>query len=456
MNLEEKFKTTIRQYHMLKPGGRVLAAVSGGADSVCLLALFDRARQELGLEIRAVHINHGLRGAEADGDEEAVRRLCGRLKAPLKVYREDVAAEAERKGISQEEAGRLIRYARFEETAREWEEEAGGPVAVAVAHHKGDQAETILHNLIRGSGLRGLGGMEPVRGRIIRPLLEIERGEIIKWLLKEGLAWRQDSSNDSDLYTRNRIRRRLLPLIEEEISPGGADSIIRMGLLARQADGYLREQAASWLAEHKRDCPGGSFLADEDFNALAPVLKSYCLLRLIREAAGEERDVSFIHVEQALGLFKKQVGKEAALPRGVRAVRRYGGVFIGRPPQKEKPPIFKVEMQVFPYKKGAEIPKNQYTKWFDYDKIKGTPVLRGRQEGDFITLPGGKRKTLKRFMIDEKIPAQERKDILLLADGSHIMWIIGRRISEYYKIGPDTRQVLAVRLRREEENQSVF
>lgn len=449
---------------MLRTGGRVVAAVSGGADSVCLLALLCGLRQERKIQVRALHVHHGLRGPEADRDAAFVRELCGRLNVPVQVRYVDVRAYAAENRLSEEEAGRTLRYRELEKCATEWEMEVGlgmdepeaplSPVRIGVAHHGDDQAETILHNLCRGSGLRGLGGMQPVRDRIIRPLLAVSRSEILEWLSAQGLSYCEDSTNRSDCYTRNRIRQQLIPMLREQVNPGAVDSILRMGRLASQADSYLASQAGAWVSEHVKTEDGRYVIPDGEFLSLPEILKTYSVFQIMESVGGCARDLTAGHVDQVLRLFHMAVGHSQDLPYGIRAVREYGSVVLFRGQnqnqdqnhahaqgQPENPQV-RVDFACFSYKKGTEIPKNQYTKWFDCGKIKGMPVVRSRQTGDYITLADGRKKTVRRFMIDEKIPREQRDSVPLLADGSHVMWIIGYRISEYYKIGPDTVRVL--------------
>ena len=462
--VRQRFIKAIDEFHMLRTGGRVVAAVSGGADSVCLLALLCGLRQERKIQVRALHVHHGLRGPEADRDAAFVRELCGRLNVPVQVRYVDVRAYAAENRLSEEEAGRTLRYRELEKCATEWEMEVGlgmdepeaplSPVRIGVAHHGDGQAETILHNLCRGSGLRGLGGMQPVRDRIIRPLLAVSRSEILEWLSAQGLSYCEDSTNRSDCYTRNRIRQQLIPMLREQVNPGAVDSILRMGRLASQADSYLASQAGAWVSEHVKTEDGRYVIPDGEFLSLPEILKTYSVFQIMESVGGCARDLTAGHVDQVLRLFHMAVGHSQDLPYGIRAVREYGSVVLFRGQnqnqdqnhahaqgQPENPQV-RVDFACFSYKKGTEIPKNQYTKWFDCGKIKGMPVVRSRQTGDYITLADGRKKTVRRFMIDEKIPREQRDSVPLLADGSHVMWIIGYRISEYYKIGPDTVRVL--------------
>lgn len=481
---EQRVRRTIEEYHMLDPGDRVIAAVSGGADSVCLLTLLCGMKMDWDLKLMAVHVHHGLRGQEADRDADFVRALCEELEVTCHIIKVDVRKYASENGMSEEEAGRYLRYEALEREARWWEDSdgcggedrdcdggrqrrdgegrdcdsgrqrCGGEtgdcrnkrVKIAVAHHSDDQAETILHNLFRGSGLGGLKGISYVRGRIIRPLLDIGRRDIVEWLEENGCAWVQDSTNSSGHYTRNRIRSNLLPLIEAEVNQGAAGNILRMGKLASQADEYLRAQGECWIKGHVvRDGPEHFLIPCDLLQAEPEIIRSYVVMELLKRLAGSAKDLGLIHVQQVLALAGRPVGKEVDLPYSLMARREYREISVGRSILQEKDRevcLPQVRMCVFPYKKGSQFPKNMYTKWFDCDRIEGTPVVRTRRPGDYITLADGSHKALKRFMIDEKIPRQLRDQVPLLTDGSHVMWIIGYRISEFYKIGPDTTKVL--------------
>lgn len=472
--LTYRVRETIEEHHMLETGDRVIAALSGGADSVCLLSILTRLRESLGIRLRAVHIHHGLRGDEADRDGRFAAQICRELSVPFSLIKADVKGLAAREGLSQEEAGRILRYECFHEQGKKWENEASegteepgkrAAVKIAVAHHSNDQAETILHNLFRGSGLGGLKGIPYVRGNVIRPLLDVSREDIVAYLMERGLSWVEDSTNHTDHYTRNRIRLEILPAVEEKVNPGAGANVLRMGKLAGMADAYLKEQSAEWIKkwtwqtpEDRTGCKIGQaadakasrahcvFLPEAAFRAAAPVLQLYVVMELLKHLAGSAKDLGLIHAEAAQALFDRQPGRRIELPYGLGAVREYGGILLGRQTAifglaLDPSPVLSPVFTVFPYKKGAPIPKNMYTKWFDCDKIKGTPVIRTRQPGDYLALSEGVHKPLRRYMIDEKIPSGLRDRIPLLADGSHVMWVIGYRISSDYKISALTERV---------------
>ena len=478
--MRERVWNYIKEYGLLEPGDRVVAALSGGADSVCLLSVL----KELGLyELRALHVHHGLRGEEADRDADFVRELCEKLQVPFEIVYYDVAGYAREHGLSTEEAGRNLRYEALEAAARKWEEEASysrngtscvrnkTAVKIAVAHHRDDNAETILHHLLRGSGLRGLGGIAPVQGRRVRPLLCVGREEIRAYLRKKGQTWCEDSTNESADYTRNRIRNELIPYMTEHINARASENILRAGEIFAQADQYLEKQAEGlWKqagrVEEEADESGNVYVAAvsldrELFLAQETIIRTYLLRRMIELAAPGQKDITARHYAQLERLAAQQAGKRCSLPGGLSAVRDYQVLRlercigkaeeeikeqIVRLPVPGEPPVWAGELQfeAFSRLKDAEIPKNQYTKWFDYAKIKDTLFVRTRRQGDYLSLPDGRHKALQRYMIDEKIPRDRRDRAVLLAEGSHILWLIGYRISEYYKISENTQTILQV------------
>lgn len=457
--MRNKTEDYIKSFHMTEPGDGVLIGLSGGADSVCLLHLLWCLKKGLDIRLRAVHVHHGLRGEEADRDADFSGTLCRQFNLPFRLVQINAAFEAAENGLSVEEAGRQARYRILEGEALAWEKEIPGKAHIAMAHHKDDNAETILHNLFRGSGLKGLGGIAPVRGRIIRPLLWAERRQIIEYLEAEGLRWVEDSTNAENDYTRNRIRNELIPFAVREINAQAVQNILRAGERIGQADAYFEKQADRWLMRcgriRSRTERGRTEEYALDTAALKEeeeILKGYIIRRALEQLSCPLKDITSRHIEDIIRLAEKETGKQLMLPNGIRAWKEYGSLRLRQKQENSAPVQGKDEnfwsghlkMRVFPCENPVDFPKNQYTKWFDYDKIKDTLSVRTRSQGDYITLPGGGRKTVKAYMIDEKIPREARDRIWLLAEGHHILWIVGRRISEYYKITEHTKQVLEV------------
>lgn len=492
----------MRNKHMTDRGDGVLAAVSGGADSVCLLLLLNGMAAELGIRVFAFHMNHGIRGEEADRDEQFVGELCKQLEIPLTVAHEKVETYAEEHGLSGEEAGRILRYQHLEETAERYQ-----CAKIAVAHHEDDDAETVLLNLFRGSGLAGLSGIRPVRGKVIRPLLCVARKEIEEYLKGQGFSWCEDSTNRENDYTRNKIRNELLPWVKENINSRAAEHILAVSELAARADVYFemeaerileescskrREEAKQPTSQNAGEADGKESGTGQDskvaenamkmytkistnlFDSQPEILKTYIIRRMVLNAAGKAKDITERHIRAVMKLTGPGGGHSVNLPYGLQAVRGYETLKIVQgqerriavessdPGQKWKnegsfekeirlrtdlDETFRVgpasiRLHAIPRKKEPEIPKNQYTKWFDYDKINVGLSIRYRKNGDYLTLSGGGKKKLRRFMIDEKIPEDERDRIPVLADGDHVLWVIGYRISDYYKITDETEYIL--------------
>ena len=457
----KKVRDYMREHEMTAPGDAVIVALSGGADSVCLLTVLKQLATPEFL-LRAVHVHHGIRGAEADRDEAFAQKLCESLSVPLCVAYCHVPAYAAEHGLSEEEAGRILRYQVLEKEAGKWEQElpAGSRVKIALAHHRDDNAETILHHLLRGSGLTGLAGIRPVQGRRIRPLLCMGREEIRAYLEAGHISWCEDSTNQSPDYTRNRIRSQVLPLLKTAVNEQAEEHILQAGQIIGQADAYLRQQAEEIWQEAV--CGREEDLAAIPLTAFArqpEILKTYLIRHMLDQLHPGWKDIGSRHFTAIAELAGKPVGSRLDLPGGLIARTGYETLEIVRKTKREvsvktesgadgeihgRQTVPELHMTVFSRQKDQEIPKNQYTKWFDYDKIKGTLSVRTRRTGDYLILPSGGSKTIARYMIDEKIPKEKREQILLLAEGSHVLWVVGFRISEYYKIEEHTENILQV------------
>lgn len=440
---------------MVDTGMTVLAGFSGGADSTALLELLWEYGREHGIRVRALHVNHGIRGEEADRDEAFCEAFCQARGIPFTVVREDVPGFARQRGVGTEEAGRMVRYAAFEREIGK-----GGVDRVALAHHRNDQAETMLFHLMRGTGLRGLRGMEPVRLPYIRPLLCVERREIEAWLRKRGIGWVEDSTNQELTYMRNRIRRQIVEGMEE-IRPG---SVCRMAETAKrllEIEDFLEKEAGKrWEDSVQRRGDALEILL-EPFAGMHPALQKLLVRKCMEQLMGGSRYPEAVHIEQVCALARGRRGSRIMLPGGYFAVLGYEKLILkkGYGQKKEEGEVYCVPGKEYHYMgadfclqlekcdKIGKIPVNRYTKWFDYDKIKNSLVLRTRHPGDYLELSGGIHKKLKDYFIDCRIPREERDRRILLADGSHILWVTGMRISENYKVTEQTRMILKVQMK---------
>ena len=325
-DLEKRAVAFIKEHKLACEGGEIAVALSGGADSVCLLLVLDACREELGIRLSALHLNHALRGAEADADEAFCRALCEEKNIPFVSEKEDIAALAKAQGLGTEEAGRLARRRLY-----------ATKDIVALAHHSGDRAETFLFRAARGSALAGLSGMREkealddsgaIRTRLIRPLLFATRAEIEAYLKERQQPWREDATNECEDFTRNAIRRSVLPLLAEKVNPEAARHLAEAAESLALADDFLREEATKRGGEYIRrgfseegEEPEEEILLFEEIRKLPEVLQGYLAAEAVRLAAGSTRDIGRLHLRQLLSLFALPVGKKAQLPGGLTAVR---------------------------------------------------------------------------------------------------------------------------------------
>lgn len=484
-NEEREVERFIRKHGMIGKGDVVIAGVSGGADSVCLLFVLCALREKMGFQIKVCHVNHGIRGADADADEAYVSRLCRELGVPCRFFHKDVELIARKRKQSPEEAGRMVRREAFETMCRE-----DGGTRIATAHHRDDNAETILWNMARGTGLKGLRGIQPTAGKWIRPLLALTREQTEGYLKEKGISWCEDVTNSEDDYTRNRIRHNILPALEEQVNPGAARHLDEISRQAREVWDYLEQgvdRAWEKCVDVKERADGCVLeisqprLAEE-----MPAVQKQLLHRCLAYVRGQERNIGAVHIAALAELFDRQAGRTLDLPGDIKAERTYGGVTIQQYSMDargsrsgERRDAFDIPLQIpgrveIPDRAGSSgagwsiacriienadmseaeaIPQKSYTKWFDYDIIKYSLSARTRQSGDYLIIDEkGSRQKLKAFFINEKIPREERTRMLLIADGEHIMWIPGYRMSRAYHVSSRTKKILEIKITEEKEN----
>ena len=404
--MKSKAAAFIRRHGMIPPGAKVLCAVSGGADSIAMLHLL----LELGYDVECAHFNHMIRGAESDRDEEFVRARCAALGVPFTAGRGDVPAFARERGMGTEEAARVMRYGFLEETAL-----ARSCERIATAHNAADNAETVILNLIRGTGLRGMCGIAPVRGNIIRPMLCLDRPEIEGWLREKGISFVTDSTNLTEDYARNRVRARVIAPLRE-LAPGFAEKTLA-ACESMRADSELIESMVP-------QCPDGQ-IASEELLALPEPVAARLIMRL---APGAGR----AHVEAVMALARpdkphgrldlpgctvtKQFGtlrfgaQERAVPEDVRLVPG-GTVRWGR---------YEVSLA-----EGAAAPQKGLL-CFKTAAICGNITVGSRREGDRLRQRGrGVTKTLKKLFSEARIEPDERALVPVLRDGAGVVGVLG-------------------------------
>jgi len=441
-----KIENYIKEYGMLEKGDNVILGVSGGADSVSLLLILNELKEKYDLKLFVVHVNHGLR-KEAALEAEYVEKLCKERDIPFFLHEENVEEIAKQYSMGTEEAGRMVRYEAFYNLLFDL-----GAGKIAVAHNKNDRAETMLFNLFRGTGIKGLASINPVRGEIIRPLLCVERSEIEEFVNEMGVAFCTDASNFTDDYSRNRIRNNIIPMAKEQICDALVD---HMGETANQlselydfVSGFANERFLEIAkTEEKR-----VVFNKKEFLNTDPYICKVLVKRAIDELVPNNKDITHTHIESVVDIAKKEGTKRVDLPYGIRAVASYDELKLTTMTEGEEDfSSYTMETVVESFHEGYDYSDRLYTKCFDYDKIKGSLVFRTRRTGDVITVNGeGGTKKLKDYMINEHIPMEKRDSIPLLCVDSDVLWVVGYRISEAYKIDKDTKRVLKVTVSKEE------
>ncbi len=456
-SLAQQVLRLIQQRKILHAGERVGVAVSGGADSVALLLLLEELREKLGIVLSVVHFNHKLRGRASEADEKFVARLAAASGLPFHADRADVAAEAKRARANLEETARRLRYEFFARLVKE-----GRADRIGVAHTADDQAETVLAHILRGTGLAGLGGIHPIAGPVIRPLLGIRRSELRAYLRAKKQTWREDATNQDATRLRARIRRKLLPLLEKEFQPAAVEHLTALAERAREDEAFFRsvtEERAAAMAFASGD---GVRIRVADLlqpgkkgaGALDRALSKRLLRRLLEGVKQRPGQITSRHIEAILELAEHgQSGKALQLPGGLEARREIEEIFLhpGPAPVKEMAGSRKAR-RVFEHavelrKDGAavRVPETgcvlrlRVIDWpaerretstlgavLDRDRLQGPLVLRNWRPGDRFR-PAGRRKThkLKRLLNEKRVSRWEREGWPVLTSGGVLVWVRG-------------------------------
>lgn len=444
---------------LVAPGDKVLVAVSGGADSLALLYLLEKFSKELGYELFIAHLNHLTRGEESDGDASFVERVADKLCLPVFVERVDVAGQIPFLKTSFQESARILRYRFFEKTLASIKGNK-----IALGHTADDCVETVLMNLLRGTGLRGLAGIPEVRGHIIRPLLRFTRFELEKFLNERDLVYRIDSSNSQKKYLRNKIRHEVIPFLRT-INKDISGNLLGLAEIARSEEQWMSEKTRELCSKLVTFENGVLSFEVAEFGKQHPAMKR----RLIREAfyrlTGSLREITVLHVRQVLDIFAcARVGREVKLPRNVQVVCGYGTVSFSVPEGDDRP--FAVDRKVVSLeipgvtrldqleiqfdaklvKLNLPPPRDKKQAYFDFDKTGEDIRVRFFQPGDRF-IPSGMQghKKVKSYFIDQKIPRKKRLSIPILTNGAgDIIWIYGERTSNQFCVSETTKKVLFI------------
>jgi tRNA(Ile)-lysidine synthase len=465
---EQRVLRFIKENRLFTAGQKLVVAVSGGPDSVCMLDILARLRHELGIELHIAHLNHQLRGEESDADARYVADLSARLKIPATVESRDADAYRQQHRLTPEEAAREVRYSFLADVARNT-----GTGLVAVGHTLDDQLETILMHLIRGSGTRGLRGLLPFSQwrsekdgiTIIRPLLEISREETSTYCARNKLDPRTDESNASLEPLRNRIRHELLPYLRQ-YNPNIAEALLRTARIAAADLACIESEADKIQSKVSRKLKNTIVFDKKLFKALAPALQRHLLRTSIESLLGSIKDIESAHIEDIINILEKPSGRKTVLPCGLTFTIEYDRYLLGADstalspypvlkdetrlniPGKTALPGWDIRAEVIAPPVTVEAP-DEFTACLDLAKTGDVLSVRSRRPSDrFQPLGMSGPKKLNRFMIDDKIPQSWRARVPIVVSSDRIIWVVGCRIDESVRVTPTTKRILRLFFRR--------
>lgn len=470
--LKDKVLNYIEENFMIEKGDKVLVALSGGPDSVCLLHILYNLSKKMNILLYAAHVNHCLRGEEATKDEKYAEELCRNLNIPFYRKRVDIKAVSKERGVSTEVAGRDERYNFFREL-----KEKMAINKIAIAHNANDQAETLIMRIIRGTGLEGLVGIKPIRDSMyIRPILCLTRKEIEQYCDEQSLNPRIDKTNYEEIYSRNKIRLRAIPFIEENFNKDIVSTLNRLAYMCNMDNEFIESKVDEKYGEFCK-VEGESFYIYKSGFGEAESLITRIIRRALMEFSSTYYNFEMKHIYDIISLQKGESGKNINLPNGVKAVNVYGNVKLERIKEKNKvesinnyifnisevPKKFvnkKIKLEHFGYYMSLEIIKlekkinfgnEQLIKYFDYDKIKEKIIIRSRADGDKIVPLGmNGRKKLKDIFINEKVPKDIRDRTPIITFDDEIAWVVGVKVSDIFKVTKDTKNILKINFSRKD------
>ena len=470
----QKVKDIIEEFAMIQAADSVLVAVSGGPDSVALLHALIELSEDYPLRLGVAHLNHGLRRNAADRDAEFVAQLADRNGLPAYIRKEDIYQHRRRMSVSLEEAARMIRYDYLLQVA-----DTHGYHKIALGHHADDNAESVLMYIIRGSGLSGISGIAPVRGRFIRPLIRLTKSEILDYLTVKGVDFVLDHSNDDMTYDRNRIRHHLLPMLRRDFNPNISGALNRLAEISRDEERWLRDELLSLINQCRIETTtDGVRLSAHILSNLNVAAARRIVRKAIDEIKGDTRRINFKHINAVICLAQpKMTASSIDLPDRIRVYRQGGVLTICKEPvplRQQHPaknlfpevvyrysiPQPDADSVVITIKEMAlklsfstlsitQVPNirsaGQTLAFFDMNRLSFPLTLRNIRSGDrFRPLGASGRQKVKKFFIDHKVPRLQRSGCPILISQQNTVWLIGHRIDEFAKIRSSTRRVLKV------------
>ena len=454
----DKVLSTINKHNLIQKGDKIVLGLSGGPDSVCLLHVLNRLKKDFNIEIYASHLNHQIRGIEAQKDALYVSKLCEDMGIIFFVKSINVPKYCENEGLSLEEGARKLRYEMFYEIKDKIKANK-----IAIGHNLNDQAETVMMRIMRGTGLKGLKGIDYIRDNcIIRPILDVERNEIEEYCEAYNLNPRIDKTNLENIYTRNKIRLDLLPYMKDNFNSNVIESIVRMSNSLKSDNDYIEKEAEAKFREVSNIKEKGFVEINlDDFVCLHDAIKVRVLRNSIKHILGDTNFVDQRHIEDIMSLEdNSKVNKMLTLPRNIFVYRKKDSIILtneeivneeiefyynvpsnGFIKIKELKQI--IETQVMSIDRYKSMKLDNSSKGFDFNKVKGGIVIRSRRQGDKIKLAMGSKK-VKDLFIDLKIPREERCKIPIITDSEGIICVGDYKISENYKIDENTKEVLKI------------
>ena len=461
--IANKVKEAILKNNLIEEKDSVIVGVSGGPDSICLLHILNSIKDEYNIKIYAAHLNHRIRGIESQKDAAYVAKICDDMGITCFIKAIDVVKYCEENRLSVEEGARTLRYNLFFDI-----KEKVKANKIAVAHNVNDQVETILMRIMRGTGLKGLKGIAHKRSDgIIRPLLDIERRDIEAYCEMHDLKPRIDASNLEDIYTRNKIRLKLLPYMMDNFNPNIVDSICRMTATLSDDSDFIEEESNKYFHQICESRAENIVNIDlEKLNFVHMAIKNRIIRKAIGYIMGNIVGIEQKHIEDIKTMIAEdKLESRLDLPKGIMVYKKKNSIIITNEeilydlinynyklPKsgyiKIKELNYIVESKIIDINEYDKNDKDEFTKFFDSDKIYGNLIVRNRKNGDKIKMLGlGGSKKLKDLFIDLKVPKEDRDKVPILCDDEGIIWVIGHRISEDYKVDNSTKNVLRVQFK---------
>lgn len=440
--MDKLFYENLKKLNIINKGDKLLLAVSGGADSMYLFYNFMDLKEDWNLDIVVCHLNHGIRET-AKRDEDFVKKVCSDYEVICFTKTANMDEYARENKLSSEEAGRILRYEFFRENSKNRK--------ILTAHNANDRVETVLFNIIRGTGLRGLSGISHVNNDVYRPLINIKRGEIEAYLHENNLKYFDDETNFEEIYTRNKIRLGLIPYLEK-FNPDIINSILRLSENAEEAENFI----GKIIEENYPKCHGNDFLKVSEIKNLDKFLGCELIKKYLEENFYKENILSRKNILGIYDLCFGESGRKIHLGKNITARRSYDKIFIGKIKYKKSKESKELHLgkntsdfgEIFIKKDDLESPHDSFIKVIDCDKIKGNLYVRKRLSGDRFKALGMKNnKKLKDYFIDRKVDRLLRDEIGLICDDEKIIYVMGMDISEDVKIDNNTLNKLVLEVK---------